>query len=308
MPLAHQQRFERPHCPERNDHREPFILTNRALAELQFKLQIVAKQARFLRFPIRPERSQLLFRQNRHRCVRPNLAVRMRIARSHQRTAVLKNLHVAHPIDPSQAPELLSPHENHVTNLSERHPWNRQIMSRRKTDHPANPLLRARHEQTAFIFFKRSRIRQKGREIIIKSECAGVLRISGAVRPFISRAQVASRIVSRQIRPCRLLHPPKPRPLRSMRRNQHPLARQWIEPPVWHFLQHGSCHAFHKRRRLTHAFLSGSPSEGFLPSFPPTPLPARPRKYKCPDAAQSPTRTPPQRAAEIPPRAPCPQD
>ena len=62
MPLAQQQRFERPHCPERNDHRKAVILTNHPLCTVQLKVQIVAQQARFLRFPIFTKGCQLFFR------------------------------------------------------------------------------------------------------------------------------------------------------------------------------------------------------------------------------------------------------
>src|SRR4029077_1903959 len=142
----------------------------------------------------------------------------------------------------------------------------------------------------------------------VENKCAGVLRIPRALRPLIPRAQVASRIVRRQIRRCPPLHLPQPRPLRSMRRNHHPLAGQWIEPSMRHFLEQRSIHLFHNARRLASAFLSASPSEGFQPPFPPTPLPATLRIYICPDADLSPPRTPPQLAAEIPPRAPHPQN
>ena len=45
MTLAQHQRFERPHRPERNDHREGVVLANHALFVLQLQLQIIAKQA-----------------------------------------------------------------------------------------------------------------------------------------------------------------------------------------------------------------------------------------------------------------------
>lgn len=180
-------------------------------------------------------------------------------------------------------------------------------MPRRKAEYPANPLLRATHQQITFIQIKRRRIRQKGREIILENKCAGVFRILCAVRSFISRAQVAGRIIDRQILRRSLFHSPKPGPLRSMRGNQHPLACQWIESSVWHFLQQRSVHAIHKPRRLALAFLSGSPWEGYRPSSPPTLHPATPHIYKCPGAAQSRIRTPQKLASEIPRRAPRPQ-
>src|SRR6266481_5796369 len=307
MSLADQQRFERPHSPKWSHHSEPVILANHPLAS-RFKLQVIAEQARLCRFTVCPKRSQFLRRGIRHRRTCPNLTVRMRIARPHQRPAVLENLHVAHPIDLSQSPKFRSPYPNRFADRLQRHPRNRQVMPRRKTDHPANPFLRARHQQAPFFYFEVRRIRQKRRKIIVKYKCAGVLRIPCAIRPLISWAQVASRIVGWQIRRRRLLHLPKPRPFRSMRRHQHPLARQWIEPSMWHFLQQRSIHAFHKLRRLACAFLSGSPSEGFQPSLPLTPLPVMPRKYKCPAASQLRPRTPPKPGSETPPRAPRPQN
>src|SRR6266403_1453311 len=181
-------------------------------------------------------------------------------------------------------------------------------MSRQKADYPANSLLGACHQQIAFIYIERRRIRQQRSEIIVENKCVRVLRIPRAIRSFISRAQIASRIITRQILRGGLLDSPKPRPLRSMRGNQHPLPCKWIEPAVWHFLQQRSIHAIHKPRRVASAFLSGSPLEDYQPSFPPTPLPATPHIYRCPDAAQSRIRTPPRLAAEIPRRAPRPQN
>lgn len=180
-------------------------------------------------------------------------------------------------------------------------------MSRRKAHYPANPLLRACHQQIALIQIKRRRIRQERRKIVVKNKCAGVLRILCAVRPFISRTQIASRIIRRQIIRRRLLCFSKPRPLRSMRRNQHPLACKWIKSAVWPFLQQRSIHAFHKPCRVASGFLSGSPWEDFPRPFPPIPPPAMLHIYKCPGAAQSRIRTPPKLVAEIPRRAPRPQ-
>ncbi len=180
-------------------------------------------------------------------------------------------------------------------------------MPRQKADYPANPLFRSCHHQISFIYIERSRIRQQRREIIVENKCARVLRIPCAIRTLISRAQIASRVVTRQILRGGLLNSPKPRPLCSMRGNQHPLACKWIEPAVWHFLQQRSIHAIHKPRRVASTFLSGSPWESYQPLFPPTRLPEKLHIYKCPDAAQSRIRTPRKLGAEIPRRAPRPR-
>src|SRR6266404_1585761 len=143
-------------------------------------------------------------------------------------------------------------------------------------------------------------IRQMPREIIVESKGIAIFRISCAVRTLVPRTQIATRIVSRQIRAALLLDFPQPWPLRSMWRNQHPLARQRIKPSMRRFLQQRSIiHAFHKRAILGPRFLSGSPSASFPPRFPPTPLPATLRKYKCPAARRSPPDSPPKRALEI---------
>src|SRR5260221_11294291 len=121
----------------------------------------------------------------------------------------------------------------------------------RKTHHPANPLLGARHQQAPVIYVEGRRIGQKRREVIVEHECARVLRITCAVRPFISRAQVASGIVSRQVRRRRLLHSPMQRPLRPMGQNQYPVTRQSLEPTEWHLLYNPSITAFPEPRRAT---------------------------------------------------------
>ena len=78
---------------------------------------------------------------------------------------------------------------------------------------------------------------------------------------LIARAQVASLIIGRQILWRSLLNPPKPWPLRAMRGNQDPFAREWIESAVWDFLQQRSVHAIHYPYRPAYRLLSGSPRE-----------------------------------------------
>src|SRR5713226_8487483 len=95
------------------------------------------------------------------RRIRPNLAMRMRIAGPHQRPAILENLHVLHPIDFPETAKFGSPDANHLANFCQRHAWNRQIMPRREADHPASAALGTRHEQARLIDFKRRNVRQQ---------------------------------------------------------------------------------------------------------------------------------------------------
>src|SRR5258706_390890 len=141
MALAQHQRLEWPNRPERNDHGKSNVLADDPEVQLQLQLQVVAQQARMFLSAIIPERRQLSTRKVWQRSIRPNLAVRMRIARAHHLAAIFENLHV---IDPRNLPKrdiLLDPGIHDSAQLREAHSRNCEIVPRRKTHHAADSLL-----------------------------------------------------------------------------------------------------------------------------------------------------------------------
>ena len=85
----------------------------------------------------------------------------MRIAGTHQGAAILEDLDVLDPTCLLQFQELLHPHVDHFANFAHGHPWNRQIVPWRETDHAANSRFGLRHQQTCIIFTLFRNIRQQ---------------------------------------------------------------------------------------------------------------------------------------------------
>src|SRR5215467_10539719 len=88
------------------------------------------------------ERFILASRKIRKCGVRPNLAMRMRIAGTHEFTPVFKDLDVAHPGDLRERTKLLIPGLNHAAQLLGVHSRNGQIVTWRKTQDTADALVR----------------------------------------------------------------------------------------------------------------------------------------------------------------------
>ena len=69
----------------------------------------------------------------RNRLVRPDLAVRMRIARAHDLAAVLEDLYVVDVVKRTQSLGFFAPGVDHRPDFLPAHPSERQIMPRRET-------------------------------------------------------------------------------------------------------------------------------------------------------------------------------
>lgn len=65
--------------------------------------------------------------------------------------------------------------------------------------------------------------------VVIKDECSRVVWVDHASRAGIARAEIARRIISRRRVVLRRLRVPLPRSLPSMRRDEEPLSREWVE-------------------------------------------------------------------------------
>ncbi len=156
----------------------------------------------------------------------------MRIARAHHRAAILENLHVLNLGPRPQFHELVHPRVHHLAQVGGLHIGDRQIVARRKAHHAANARLRFRHQQSIFLKTAARHVRLQRREIVVENECRCIRRVAHSSRALIARAQVTVRVVSRLRFLLRLLDLPLPRSRGTMRRHQHPLARQRIKSPV----------------------------------------------------------------------------
>src|SRR5438128_453414 len=93
----------------------------------------------------------LLGRLIRNAGAGPDLAMGMRIARSHHGAAVFKYLNVIDKWQSAQLLVLLSPDIHNPPQVVQRHPGYSQIVPRRKADHATDAGLAARCDQPAVI-------------------------------------------------------------------------------------------------------------------------------------------------------------
>src|SRR4051812_24157835 len=94
MPAAADQHLERPHRPERYQYNECFVRNNDPRFLVFLKLQIVAKQTISMFPGVALLCRKFARRRLRYRTGGPNLAMRMRVARTHHFATILKNLYV----------------------------------------------------------------------------------------------------------------------------------------------------------------------------------------------------------------------
>ena len=123
---CYNHRLERPNRPERHHRSEFIVFANDTLLFFFFDFQVCAQQTGSM-CPLKlRQRRLLLCRLIRQRSVRPDLSVRMRIARAHHRAAIFKD---QYGIDPVLAPQRLILLGPHIHNRAQ---------SRRRTFAPAS--------------------------------------------------------------------------------------------------------------------------------------------------------------------------
>ena len=93
MPFGQQQCFKRPDGPERNQRDELRVLANDAAAVVELDGEIIAQQAAIIPFEIMALPLLLFHCFVGERLIGPDLAMGMRIARTHHLAAVFENLH-----------------------------------------------------------------------------------------------------------------------------------------------------------------------------------------------------------------------
>ena len=155
----------------------------------------------------------------------PDLAMRMRIARSHHRAAVFENLNVIDKRQCTQFLVLLSPEIHDSPKLVRLHPGHGHIVPRRKADHATNAGLAARCHQSAIIETSfRGPSQQRG-IIVIENQVVFILGISLPRSTRIPRTHVTRGIICRRNLGGYLLDLSQPRALIAMRGNQDPFTR-----------------------------------------------------------------------------------
>src|SRR5436305_3904062 len=120
----------------------------------------------------------------------PHLAVGMRITGTHHRAPVFEDLHVIDSVKAAKFAELAHPSVNNDLDCFGRHGRERQIVTRRKADNPANAWFTLSHQQ-AFVFYVeaiRRRLCFQGCKVILENESRLVLRVANSSRPRISWA------------------------------------------------------------------------------------------------------------------------
>ena len=93
-PTRNDERLEWPHRPEGDERDESVVGADDALVALDLEREIVGEQRTLVPRVILRESSRLMRWLARHRPLRPDLSVRMRVAAPHHLALVLEDLHV----------------------------------------------------------------------------------------------------------------------------------------------------------------------------------------------------------------------
>src|SRR3954464_12386599 len=179
--------------------------------------------------------------------VSPNLSVRMWIAGAHHRAAVFEDLDVMDVRARAQFAILLGPEVHDSSDLLLRHLRQRQVMSRRKTQDAANAGLGLGDAERTLVISSRRNVGLEGCEIIFENVRGGVRRITQTAGPLVAGTQITTWVVGRSAIRGNFVHRALPRTLRAMRRNQEPLAFEWVPPPVRIAIQFFEVHRAHTR-------------------------------------------------------------
>jgi hypothetical protein len=172
-----------------------------------------------LRDVVRQDRWILASDVHRHVLGRPDLPVGVRVRRAHLLAAVLEDLHVADPWVGHQLRVLIRPDLDDPLDRVERQLAEAEVVARRVADDAARPVLAV--------------LRRNQRRVVVREdERLLVLRVPLAARALVARAEVAARVVLVQPLACDFVHVSLPRPLRALRRDEHPFAAERVVSSV----------------------------------------------------------------------------
>ncbi len=232
MRLRQDHGLKGPGRPKRDQHGKGFVLQHQPLARGQLLRQVPAQKALPLLVQVHGLTAILQGGIQRHAARGPYLAVGMRIGATHDRAPVLENLNVTDVVPPAQSTEFIAPDIDHGGGPVHAQAGHGEIMAGGIADNPADARFRLGHQQAVRLGRAFGRFRHQCGKIVGKDKGSIIVGIDRAARPLVAGAQIAGRVVPRQHGTVRFLLLPLPRSLGAMRRHQHPLAGELIEPPV----------------------------------------------------------------------------
>ncbi len=209
-PLRKHEQLERPLRPERHQRDPVIVRGDDTLSGLQFRLRVVDEQRPAMSRLVLPLTLQLVLDFIRHDAGRPDLPVRMRIARAHHLAAILEDQHVSEVATRIELGELRSPGTHDACCFLLRQVAERQIVPRRIAQHAAFARDRLRREQS-LAFRACITCRIECRKVVRENVRLRVLQIHSTVRALVAGTQIALRIVRESSRRRRCFVLPLPR-------------------------------------------------------------------------------------------------
>jgi hypothetical protein len=143
----HDERFERPHRPERYQGDEMVGPAHQPFALLRLALQVLAQETAAVRGAVLVEGEALSCGFVRHAFGGPELSVWVRIAGAHLRATVFEGHRVADPRQRGGGRVFLGPQIDHLTNLGCLHPRQREVVTRRETEHATESAFRTGRQE-----------------------------------------------------------------------------------------------------------------------------------------------------------------
>ena len=214
--------------PER-DERQPVVRVADHARTTPLLRRVVGEQALARHGVVVGLLRRLQLRLHRKRVPGPDLAVRVRVAGAHRRTAVLEDLHPAVAL--AELGGLVGPDVDHVPDRGLVHARQGHVVTGREAHDAAGATGSLGPEQPAADRLAGG-VRAERREVVGEHEGGRVVRVHVPRDPRVARAEVAVGIVDRALLGRFRLLGAQPGALRPARGHQHPLPGQRVAPPV----------------------------------------------------------------------------
>src|SRR5579883_158817 len=233
MALRKDERLERPNGPEGNEDGEVARFQDDALVSREFQREIGAEQAGTgMRSRILALMEEFFRGLIRERFGGPDLAVRMRIARAHERSAVFENLHAGCRGRGAEFGRFLGLGADHGANFFDREIGQGEMVLRTKAENAATASFRSGDQQAAFVQLTGSGIRSERGIVVVEDENAVVARVDIAASASVAWAHIALRVVFGNVARSDGFNLALPGTLRAMGRDHDPFAGKRVAPPV----------------------------------------------------------------------------
>jgi hypothetical protein len=220
--------LEGPRGPER-DNDQPLVIGDQLARTATFLGGVVQKKPAAGRFEVPSLPAVFLDGLDRKRVACPDLAVRVAVRGAHRRAAVLEDLHPL--VGLAEFGGLGGPQVHDAPEVLRTHLRNADVVARREADHAAGAAFRFRPQEADLVGLQRG-VRTERREIVREDVRVLVGRVTLAVRPRVAGAEVAARVVRRQVPHGRSLLATEPGPSSPLRGHQEPLVAKWVVAPV----------------------------------------------------------------------------